>query len=99
MFGLGECGGGVGGAEGGFDEGWCGSRELRGAGCEEHQAGGVEPVAEHVDGEDGIGVVTPMGEAGGGELVGRGSGWVTQGVAFLLGEGAARQQTQPGLNR
>ena len=73
LFGVGEGGGGVGGAEDGFDEGWCGCGELRGARSEEDQAGGVEPVAEHVDGEDGLGVVAPMGEAGGGELVGRGS--------------------------
>ena len=45
---------------------------MRGARGVEDEAGGVEPVAEHVDGEDGVGVVTPMGGAGGGELIGRG---------------------------
>ena len=72
LLGVGEGGGGVGGAEDRFDEGWRGGGELRGARGEEDEAGGVEPVAEHVDGEDGFGVVVPMGEAGGGELVSRG---------------------------
>ena len=73
MVGVGESWGGVGSAEDGFDEGWRRGGELRGARGVEDQAGGVEPVAEHVDGEDGIGVLVPMGETGGGELVGRGS--------------------------
>jgi hypothetical protein len=33
----------------------------------------------------------PMGEAGGGELVGRRSAWVAQGVAFLLGDSITRK--------
>jgi hypothetical protein len=46
--------------------------------------------------------VTPMGEAGGGELLDRGSAWVwlvTQGgVAFLLGRGyRTTANPQPGL--
>ncbi len=73
LLGFGESGSGVGGAEDGFDEGRCGGGELRGAGSEEDEAGGVEPVAEHVEGEDGVGVLMPMTEAGGGELIGRGS--------------------------
>ena len=73
LLGVGEGGRGVGGAEDDFDEGRRWSGELRGARGEENETGGVEPVAEHVDGEDGVGVMAPMGEAGGGELVGRGS--------------------------
>ena len=73
LFGVGEGRRGVGGTEGGLYEGRRRRGKLRGARCVEYQAGGVEPVAEHVDGENGLGVVAPMGEAGGGELVGRGS--------------------------
>ncbi len=57
LVGVCEGRGGVGGAEDRFDEGWSWGRKLCGARREEDQAGGVEPVAEHVDGEDGIGVV------------------------------------------
>ena len=60
-----------GGAERGLYEGGRGGWELCGAWGVEDQTGGVEPVAEHVDGEDGVGVVTPMTDAGGGELIGR----------------------------
>ena len=65
-LGFGEGGSGVGDAEGGFYKRRRGGRKLGGAGGEEDEAGGVEPVAEHVDGEDGVGVVTPMTEARGG---------------------------------
>lgn len=86
------------GAKGGFDEGWCGGGELGDARGVEDEAGGIEPVAEHVDGEDGVGVLTPMTGAGGGELIGRGGAWGTQGVAFLLGRGyRTTANPQPGL--
>ena len=73
LVGVGKGRSGIGRAEDGFDEGGRRRGKLGCAWGEEDQAGGVEPVAEHVDGEDGIGVVMPMGEAGGGELVSRGS--------------------------
>ena len=38
----------------------------------EDQAGGIEPVTEHVGGKDGLGVLVPVDEAGSGELIGRG---------------------------
>ena len=72
LFGLGDGRRCVSGAEDAFHKRWRWRRQLGGARNVEDETRGVEPVAEHVDGEDGLGVMVPMGEAGGGELVGRG---------------------------
>ena len=96
LLGLGDGGSGVRCSEDDLDEGGRRGGKLRRARCEEDQAGGVEPVAEHVDGENGLCVVVPMGEAGGGELVGRGSAQITQGVAFLLVGATHDSNLQPG---
>ncbi len=69
---LGKSGSWGGDAEGSLDERGSGCGKLCCARGEEDQTAGVEPVAEHVDGENGVGVVAPMGETSGGELIGRG---------------------------
>ncbi len=76
LFGVGWGGRGVGRAEDGFDHGGRGRGKLLGAGVVEREAGGVDPAAEVLEGEEGFAVLVPLLEAGGGELGGGGEGWI-----------------------
>ncbi|MEI9977834.1 MAG: hypothetical protein WDN23_02335 [Edaphobacter sp.] len=87
----------MGGAEDDLNEGGGRGRKLCSALGEEDEAGGIEPVAKHVEGEDWVGVMTPMNKTSGGELLCRGGGWAAQVDAFLPGETTAHSNLQPGL--
>jgi hypothetical protein len=78
--GCGSCG-----AKNGFGEAGCGNRHLLGARSVEHKSGGIDPIAQKVEGEEGLRVVTPVREACSGKLAGRWSYGGVQRNAFLPG--------------
>jgi hypothetical protein len=81
-----------------FGEAGRGYWKLLGAGGVEDQAGSSDPVAQKVEREEGLSVVTPVREAGGGQLAGGGDYGGVQSNAFLPGalQGATANPHEPG---
>jgi hypothetical protein len=68
-----------------FGKAGCGYGQLLGARSIEQKTGGVNPVAQQIEGEEGLRIVVPVREARCGKLAGRWSYGGIQRNAFLPG--------------